>query len=76
MNKQTQKLTLTVLALTSAATASGIMIWLSPKQSILAFVGWIIFFLAIQSPIFLSQSASNNCADWLTRVVGKKMNRK
>lgn len=70
-----QKIALTVLALTSAAAASGIMIWATPKQSVLAFVGWMIFFLAIQSPVFLSLTANKNCADWLIRFVGKKMNR-
>ncbi len=42
--------------------ASALMIFFTPKQTPLAFVGWMIFFAAIAFPtVFLSEKSNLRC---------------
>ena len=62
--------TLFVLAviLVGALLASALMLMLVPKSSWLAFVGWVIFFVAIQVPwLWVTPSAQGGCTAWLAR---------
>ena len=68
MNK-TSKILYFALALASVLIASSIMMVVSPKQSVLAFVGWTIFFAAITFPAFMLSGNSNaDCTAWLQRI--------
>ncbi|HZS10547.1 MAG TPA: hypothetical protein VFD58_37305 [Blastocatellia bacterium] len=56
------------VVMATAALASAITRLLKGDRSWAGFIGWLIFFAAIQSP-FLSadESARGNCAAWLAR---------
>lgn len=55
-----------------AMAASAVLIRVTPNASWLAFVGWGVFFVAIQLPIIMAtQSPQWSCAAWLTRIRNK-----
>lgn len=69
MDKTGQRLILAAFALAGALLASALMLMFTPNHSWLAFVGWVIFFLALQSPLFLASRASQeSCTAWLSRL--------
>ena len=69
MSKTFKRIISVVFILAATLLASALMITFTLNDSWLAFVGWTIFFLAIQSPIFLlSQNWQVNCTTWLTRL--------
>jgi hypothetical protein len=69
MSKTFKRVISATFALAASLLASAIMIKLTPNDSWMAFVGWTIFFLAVQSPIFLlPQNSSSDCTAWLTRL--------
>lgn len=53
-----------------ALLASAIMVQLSSGSSVLAFIGWTIFFVSLQLP-WIWISNSSNCMSWISRVRGK-----
>jgi len=60
------------LALAGAVLASSIMVYVSPKNSFLSFMGWIIFFIAIQAPLLFSRSSRQyNCSNWFRKAIRK-----
>jgi hypothetical protein len=68
MNKTTRSLITFVIVLAGALLASAIMLKLSPNSSWLAFVGWAIFFVALQLPwLLVTPSAQSSCTAWLAR---------
>ena len=67
MNKTSRTIITVAIVLTGAVLASALMLKFTPNDSWLAFAGWIIFFVAIQSPFLLIQSAQDGCTAWLTR---------
>jgi len=69
MSKTFKRVISAAFVLAASLLASAIMIKFTPNASWLAFVGWTIFFLAVQSPIFLLlQNSQPNCTAWLTRL--------
>ncbi len=69
MNKSGQYLVMATVMLAAAVLASALMLKFSPGDSWLKFVGWVIFFTAIQSPTFLIFNSQNgNCTAWLSRL--------
>jgi hypothetical protein len=57
-----------VAVLACAVFASALMLKVTPNDSWLAFVGWIIFFIAVQSPLFIfARSSQGSCTAWLSR---------
>ncbi len=68
MNEAVKLLITVALASAAALLASALMLKFTPNDSWAAFVGWTIFFLAIQSPMFLAaQTSRGSCTAWLTR---------
>ncbi len=69
MNKAGGKFVAPALALTGAVLASALMLKFTANGSWLAFIGWVIFFVAIQSPMFIgAPSSQGSCAAWLARL--------
>ena len=68
MNKTNRTLITFGIVVTGAFLASAVMLKLSPNSSWLAFVGWSIFFVALQLPWLLTTSSTeNSCTAWLAR---------
>ena len=67
MNKTSRTFITVTIVLAGAMLASALMLKFTPDDSWLAFAGWIIFFVAIQSPFLFIQSAKDGCTAWLTR---------
>jgi hypothetical protein len=68
MNKTTRTLITFGIVMAGALLASVVMIKLSPNSSWLAFVGWAIFFAALQLPwLLVTPSAQSTCTAWLAR---------
>ncbi len=73
MNKTSQMLITVGIILAGAMLASALMLQFSSNDSWLAFVGWVIFFVAIQSPmIMVTQSSGGSCTAWLSRMRNKE----
>ncbi len=54
MKKISQNIIPITLALAAALVASAVMLQVTPNSSWMAFTGWVIFFLSIQTPLFLN----------------------
>jgi hypothetical protein len=68
MNKTTRTLITFVIVLAGALLASALMLKLSPNSSWVGFVGWAIFFAALQLPwLLVTPSAQSSCTAWLAR---------
>ncbi len=68
MNKTTRMLITFGIVLAGALLASALMLKLSPNSSWLAFVGWAIFFTALQLPwLLVTPTAQSSCTAWLAR---------
>ena len=68
MNTTTRTLITFGIVLTGALLASALMLKLSPNSSWLAFVGWVIFFAALQLPwLWVTPSTQSSCTAWLAR---------
>ena len=67
MNKTSRILIMLAIVLAGALLASAVMVKFTPDASWLAFVGWTIFFVALQAPFLFIQSAQNSCMAWLVR---------
>ena len=68
MNKTTRMLITSGIVLAGALMASALMLKLSPHSSWPAFVGWAIFFAALQLPwLWVNASAQTSCTAWLAR---------
>ncbi len=67
MNKTSQTLITIAIVLAGAMLASALMVKFTPNASWLAFIGWTIFFVALQAPFLFIQSAQNSCMAWLVR---------
>jgi hypothetical protein len=67
LNKTSRTLITVVIVLAGAMLASALMLKFTPDGSWPAFIGWIIFFVAIQSPFLFIQSAQASCTAWLAR---------
>ena len=69
MNKTGRTLVTFAIVLAGALFASALMLKLSPDSSWLAFVGWAIFFVALQLPwLLIAPSAQGGCTAWLARL--------
>jgi hypothetical protein len=69
MNNTTRTLITFGIVMAGALLASVVMIKLSPNSSWLAFVGWAIFFAALQLPwLLVTPSAQSTCTAWLARL--------
>lgn len=68
MNKTIRLLITFGIVLAGALLASALMLKLSPNSSWPAFVGWVIFFAALQLPwLLVTPSAQSSCTAWLAR---------
>lgn len=67
MNNLTRTLITVAIVLAGAALASALILKFTPNESWLAFIGWIIFFVAIQVPFLFIQSSQDGCMAWLAR---------
>lgn len=68
MNKTSRTLITLAIVLAGALFASALMLKLSPNSSWLAFVGWSVFFAALQLPwLWVTPSAQSSCTAWLAR---------
>jgi hypothetical protein len=68
MNKTGRTLITFAIILAGALFASALMLKFSPDSSWLAFVGWAVFFVALQLPwLWVTPSAQSGCTAWLTR---------
>jgi hypothetical protein len=67
LNKTSRTLITVAIVLAGAMLASALMLKFTPNDSWLAFIGWIIFFVAIQSPFLFIRSARDGCTAWLAR---------
>ena len=62
MNKTSRKLITFAIGLAGALFASALILKLSPDSSWLAFVGWAMFFAALQLPgLFATPSTQSSC---------------
>lgn len=69
MKKAGRRFLTLIVVLASALFASALMFKFSPNSSWLAFVGWTIFFVALQLPWFwITPSAQSSCTAWLPRL--------
>jgi hypothetical protein len=67
MNKTSRTLVTVAIVLAGAILASAVMVKFTPNASWLAFIGWAIFFVALQAPFLFIQSSQNTCMAWLVR---------
>ncbi len=68
MSKTSRALITLAIILAGAIFASAIMLRVSPNSSWLAFIGWAIFFAALQLPwLLVTPSAQGSCTAWLGR---------
>lgn len=66
MNKFGHPVVTVTLILVGALLAAFIMLQLSSGSSLLAFIGWTVFFVTLQLP-WLFVSRAGNCMTWLSR---------
>lgn len=72
MKKVNRRLFVVACVVAGAVAGSALMFVLTPGASWVAFVGWAVFFVAVQTPFLLSaQNSLASCAGWLTRLRGK-----
>jgi len=70
MNKTSRKIITFAIVLAGALFASALMLKLSPNSSWLAYVGWAMFFAALQLPwLLVTPSAQSSCTAWLARFL-------
>jgi hypothetical protein len=62
MNNSRQLLINTGMVLVGAILASGIFLLLSGERGWVKFAAWVIFFAAIQSPLFFSKNSNLSCS--------------
>jgi len=68
MNKTGRTLITFTIVVAGALFASALMLKFSPNSSWLAFVGWALFFVALQLPwLFVPPPAQSGCTAWLAR---------
>ncbi len=67
MNKTSRTIITLAVVLAGAMLASALMLKFTPNGSWLAFIGWIVFFVAIQVPFLFVRSAQDGCMAWLAR---------
>ncbi|MFN0139755.1 MAG: hypothetical protein ACKVQW_06675 [Pyrinomonadaceae bacterium] len=67
MNKTSRTIITLAVVLAGSMLASALMLKFTPNDSWLAFAGWMILFVAIQSPFLFIQSAQDGCTAWLAR---------
>jgi hypothetical protein len=67
MNKTSRTLITVAIVLAGAIFASALMLKFTPNDSWLAFIGWVVFFVAIKSPFLFIQSSQVGCTAWLAR---------
>ncbi|MEK6283795.1 MAG: hypothetical protein AABN95_25850 [Acidobacteriota bacterium] len=67
MNKTSRTLITLAVILSGALLASAVMVRFTPNASWLAFTVWTIFFVALQAPFLLIQTAQTTCMGWLVR---------
>lgn len=68
MNKTGRTLITFIVVLAGALFASALMLRFNSGSSWPAFVGWAIFFVALQLPwMWITPSAQNSCTAWLAR---------
>ena len=67
MNKTSRTIITLAVVLAGAMLASALMLKFTPNDSWLAFIGWIVFFVAIQVPFLFVRSAQDGCMAWLNR---------
>jgi hypothetical protein len=69
MNETGRTLITFAIVLAGALFASAIMLKFSPGSSWLAFVGWSVFFVALQLPwLLVTPSTQSSCTAWLARL--------
>ena len=66
MNKFGHPVVTVTLILVGALLAALIMVQLTSASSLLAFIGWAVFFVALQLP-WLWVRRADNCMAWLSR---------
>ena len=67
MNKTGRMLITIAIVLAGSLMASALMVKFTPNASWLVFIGWTLFFVALQAPFVFIQSAQNTCMAWLVR---------
>ena len=67
MNKTSRLIIALAIVLVGVMLASALMLKFTPNGSWLAFIGWIVFFLAIQIPLLFVRSTQGGCMAWLAR---------
>ncbi len=73
MNNKHPRIITIAFIIAAALLASAVMLRFTPNDSWLAFSGWVIFYLAIQMPLFLYTAKSQeSCTAWLSRLSRKE----
>ena len=73
MNNKYPRIIKIAFIIAMAVLASAIMLRFTPNDSWLAFGGWVIFYLAVQTPLFLyTKKSQESCTAWLSRLLGKE----
>jgi hypothetical protein len=68
MNRTGRMFVNAALILAGSVLAALLVKKLTPNVSWAAFVGWVIFFFAVQSPFLLaSEESQRSCTAWLSR---------
>lgn len=57
-----------LVAIAGAILSAVILVFLTPNSSFVAFLGWVVFFIAIQAPFFMSTRANPyDCRKWFSK---------
>ncbi len=74
MSKTTRSVFTVAIVLAAAMLASALMLKFSPDASWLKFVAWTLFFVSIQTPVFLmgDKQSAGDCTAWLSRFRKKR----
>jgi len=73
MKKTSPNIIIIALTLAASLVAAALMLQVTANSSWLAFIGWVIFYLSIQVPLFLyTQKSQESCTAWVSRLMKRE----
>ena len=70
--KKAHFINLLIMIITGLVSSAVIKV-LTPGASWLAFFGWTVFFVAVQTPFIFTRTSYTDCLSWFTRSRGRNI---